>query len=111
MVKIEGKGEGESDREAKSEEATVEEAHLLLHPIRYKMVKLLTENPMHINAISDALGVDRRLTAYHLNILEEHRFLSSVHKISDEAKSRGKALRVYTVTGKAEEVLSAIGRL
>ena len=111
MVKIVGKGEGESDREAKSEEVIVKEAHLLLHPIRFKMVKLLTEKPIHVNAISDALGVDRRLTAYHLGILEEHGFLSSVHKISDEQRSRGKALRVYTVTGKAEEVLSEIRRL
>jgi len=35
----------------------VEEAHLLVHPIRFRMVELLAEKPMHINEIAKDIGV------------------------------------------------------
>jgi DNA-binding transcriptional ArsR family regulator len=86
----------------------VEEAHVLLHPIRFRMVEMLAEGPMHINEIAKAIGQERRLAAYHLRILEEYGFVSSKYEISEEGKSRGRALRKYWVKGKVEDVTSEL---
>ena len=58
------------------DETLLEDAHIFLHPVRYRIMELLAEQPMHINALSSALGMERRLVAYHLAILEERRFFS-----------------------------------
>ena len=86
----------------------LKDVHVLLHPMRCKIVELLAEKPMHINEISNALGKERRLVSYHLLTLEEHGFLSSNYEISELAKSKGKAIRKYGVTGKVEEVISEL---
>jgi predicted transcriptional regulator len=90
------------------EDRLVEEAHVLLHPIRFRIVELLAEKPMHISEISKVLGDDRRLVSYHLLTLEEYGFVSSKYEISDHPKSRGKAIRKYWVNGKVEGVISEL---
>ena len=92
----------------KLEEALVKEAHVLLYPIRFKIVELLVEKPMHINAISKALGEERRLVSYHLIALEDCGFLNSKYEISENPKSKGKAIRKYWVTEKVEDVIAKI---
>lgn len=93
---------------SKIEDSLVEEAHILLHPIRYRILELLAEKPMYISELSKALGEDRRFIPYHLRLLEEKGFLSSKYEISEHPKSRGKAIRKYWVNGKAEEVISRL---
>lgn len=92
----------------KLEDTLIEEAHVLLHPIRFRIVELLIENPMHINAISKTLGEERRLISYHLLALEECGFVGSKYEISENPKSRGKAIRKYWVTKKVNEVVAEI---
>jgi len=92
----------------KIEDRLVEEAHVLLHPIRFRLVQLLAEKPMYINEISIAMGEERRLVSYHLNMLEEYGFVSSKYEISGHPKSRGKAIRKYWVNGKIEDVISEL---
>ncbi len=94
--------------EMKIDKELLKDVHVLLHPIRYRIVELLEEKPMYINEISKALGEERRLVSYHLLTLEEHRFLNSKYEISEQSKSKGKAIRKYEVTGKVEEVISAL---
>ncbi|MGB2841575.1 MAG: winged helix-turn-helix domain-containing protein [Halobacteriota archaeon] len=90
----------------KIEDDLIKDVHMLLHPVRYRIVELLAEKPLHINGISKALGEERRLVSYHLLTLEEHGFLSSNYEISEQPKSKGKAIRKYEVRGKVEEVIS-----
>ena len=92
----------------KIEDRLVEEAHVLLHPIRFRIVELLNEKPMHINGLSKALGEERRLVSYHLLTLEEYGFVNSKYEISEEPKSKGKAIRKYWVTNKVKDVVSKI---
>ncbi len=89
-------------------EDNLKNVHVLLHPMRYRIVELLVEKPMHINEISNALGEERRLVSYHLLTLEEYGFLSSKYELSEQPKSKGKAIKKYRVTGKVEEVLSEL---
>ncbi|MHC1636055.1 MAG: ArsR/SmtB family transcription factor [Candidatus Methanospirareceae archaeon] len=90
------------------EDDLLKNAHLLLHPIRYKIIELLNKKPMHINEISNALGEERRLVSYHLLTLEEYGFLKSNYEISEYPRSKGKALKKYRLTEKVEEVLSEL---
>ncbi len=90
------------------EEDLLSEVHVLLHPIRFKIVELLTDKQLHINEISNLLGVDRRLVSYHLLTLEEHGFLSSRYEISQRPRSKGKAIKKYRTTEKVESVLTEL---
>ena len=82
----------------------LEDSHIFLHPIRYRLLELLEEQPRHVNALASALGMERRLVSYHLVILEDKGFVTSTYRISEESESKGKALRVYTVTDKVAKV-------
>jgi DNA-binding transcriptional ArsR family regulator len=93
------------------EEELVKDAHVLLHPVRFRIVELLMEKPMHINEISKAMGEERRLVSYHLLTLEEHRFVESRYEISEQPKSKGKAIRKYWVTDKVEAVISELKKI
>jgi DNA-binding transcriptional ArsR family regulator len=92
----------------KLEDNLIEDAHVLLHPIRFRIVELLMEKPMHINGISKALAEERRLVSYHLLALEECGFVNSRYEISQNPKSKGKAIRKYWVTEKVNEVIAEI---
>ena len=89
----------------KIEDDLLKDVHVLLHPIRYRIVERIAEKPMHINEISKALGEGRRLVSYHLLTLEEYGFLSSNYEIFEQPKSKGKAIRKYKMTEKVEEVI------
>jgi DNA-binding transcriptional ArsR family regulator len=82
----------------------LEDSHIFLHPVRYRLMELLAEKPMHISELSRAMSEERRLVAYPLATLEERGFVTSKYEISEEPKTKGKALRVYTVTDKVAEL-------
>jgi len=83
----------------------VEDAHVFLHPIRFRIVELLAEKPMHINEISKAMEEERRLVSYHLLMLERYGFVSSKYEMSENPRSKGRAIRKYWVSGKVEDVI------
>jgi len=91
-------------REEPRDAKLLEDAHILMHPLRYRIVELLAEKPMHINALASALGMERRLVSYHLLKLEEHGFVTSEYELGFVIRQKGKAFRVYTVTAKVAEV-------
>ena len=95
----------------KIEDKLVKEAHVFLHPIRFRIVELLAEGPMHINEISKAVGEERRIVSYHLRTLEEYGFVNSKYEISENPKSKGRAIRKYWVTGKVDEVISELKKI
>ncbi len=88
------------------EDELIKDIHILMHPIRFRIVQLLVGRQMHINEISNAPGEERRLISYHLLTLEEHGFLASRYEISRLPRSKGKAIRKYRITNKVEEVIS-----
>ena len=90
------------------EEDLVKDAHVLMHPIRFRIIKLLAQKPMYMKEISKALEEDRQPISYHLNVLEEFGFVSSKYEISEAEQSKGKALRVFQVTDKVEKVSSGL---
>ncbi|MGC9445075.1 MAG: ArsR/SmtB family transcription factor [Candidatus Methanospirareceae archaeon] len=95
----------------KMDETLVKDAHVLVHPIRFRIVELLVKKPMHVSEISKTLGEERRLIAYHLDTLEEYGFVNSKHEISEDPKSKGKALRVYWTTDKVKDVIGELKQM
>lgn len=91
----------------------LDDVYTLLHPMRFRIVKLLAKKPMNITEISKAMGEDGRpvATNYNLNILEEYGFVSSEYEISEVKKSKGRALRIYKVTDKVWKVSSEFKKL
>jgi predicted transcriptional regulator len=88
-----------------------EEVHVVTHPIRWKILQLLAKKPMHINEISKAMGEERRLVSYHLRTLEDHEFVNSKYEISENPKSRGKAIRRYWMTDKVHTAIETMRKL
>jgi DNA-binding transcriptional ArsR family regulator len=84
------------------------DAHILLHPLRYRIMEQLSDEEIHINALSDRLDEERRLVSYHLLILEEHGFLESGYEISEYPKSKGKVIKRYKPTEKLKKVITAL---
>ncbi len=82
------------------DEELLEDSHIFLHPIRYRLMELIAEKPVHINALSKALTMERRLVSYHHAALEDRGFVTSKYEISEEPRAKGKAIRLYTVTDK-----------
>ncbi len=92
----------------KNTEEIIKEGHMLVHPLRYKIIKLLQENPegMYVNQISKAIKEDRKLVAYHLLTLFQYDFAKSEYEISKYPSSKGKALKRITLTEKTKKVLT-----
>jgi DNA-binding transcriptional ArsR family regulator len=91
-------------RKKKLEAELLDDSRIFLHPLRCRILELLAEKLMNLNAISLALSMERKLVAYHLFTLEDCGFVTSKYVLSELDKSKGKALRVYTATDKAAEV-------
>lgn len=95
----------------KNEDSFGKELHVLMYPMRYRIVEMLRKKPMNINEISKALEKDERHVSYHLNILEKYGFLNNKYEMSEQQKSKGKAIRRYNVTEKLEDVISEFKKI
>lgn len=90
-------------------EKIIKDGHILIHPLRYKIIKLLQENNpegMYVNEISKAIKEDRKLVAYHLLTLFQYDFAKSEYEISKYPASKGKALKRITLTEKTKKALT-----
>jgi DNA-binding transcriptional ArsR family regulator len=77
-------------------------AALLRHPLRFRIVELLLQEPMSARELVEALGENRRLVSYHLLTLEEQGFVSATFELPDEAATRERSAKRYCVTGKGQ---------
>jgi predicted ArsR family transcriptional regulator len=92
---------------------TLDEASIILQPIRYRIYQELKRagKPLYVDEVAKRLEVDRRLVSFHLATLEEHGFVTSEFKAITPAQSnpgKGKAGRFFSLTGKAEKVLTRL---
>jgi predicted ArsR family transcriptional regulator len=93
-----------SEQPKKPKGTFIDDAHTLLHPIRFELIELLAEKPRHINELAKALGQERRLVTHHLEILEAYGFVTSKRVLSEEPMSLGRGLKIYQTTYKVAEV-------
>ncbi len=50
------------------------------HPLRIRIVALLCNGPLHVNAMADRLGVDQALVSQHLRILRMRHLVRAVRR-------------------------------
>ena len=86
----------------------LDDANTLMHPLRFRIVELLKQKPMHIGDISRVLGVERHLIGMHLDILELYGFVESERVISEEGQLKGKVTRIVRLTDKVAKVCSEL---
>jgi predicted ArsR family transcriptional regulator len=89
---------------------TLDEASIILQPIRYRIYQELKKagKPLYVDEVAKRLDIDRRLVSFHLATLEEHGFVTSEFKAITAAQSnpgKGKAGRFFSLTEKADVVL------
>jgi len=89
-----------------------QKTHAAVHPIRYKILEYIADNPdSHISKIAKGLKMDRSTVSYHLGMLEKYDLVESEYKILESPHSRGKAGRVYKVNeGEIKKVANAVAK-
>ena len=88
------------------DEQEVRLAHILTHPVRHTISKLLSENPkMYIAQISDEADVDRKVVTFHLKIMEQEGLINT--KLDTKVPRLGNPVlvRYAWLTEKAQEIL------
>lgn len=64
-----------------------DDAHTLLHPLRFDLINFIAEKPRYVNEIAKALGQKRRLVNHHLEVLEAYGFVTSRRALSKDPQS------------------------
>jgi len=88
-----------------------DDVYTLLHPTRFRIVKLLNEKSMHIDRRDKprpGRGKAPNLIGMHLDILELYGFVSSERVISEEGQLKGRVTRIVRLTDKVAKVCSEL---
>jgi len=64
---------------------------------RVQLIKALLKKPQYISQLADTVHLDRSTVSYNLAVLESAKIVESHYEILQEARSKGKAARVYKV--------------
>jgi len=96
-----------------SEKQSIPITHIITHPMRYKIIETLSKQnePMFIEQIADKIGADRRLVSFHLATMMEHGLVEGEYKVSELPASKGKAVKYYKLSRKAEQVFSQLAKI
>lgn len=90
----------------------MELAHVIVEPLRMKILLALKEGPKYISQIAAATKSDRSSVSYHLGVLEQYELINSEYKILVEPRSKGKAARVYSLDSeRLEHALGEVDKL
>ncbi len=75
----------------------LELAHVIMEPLRLKIIKSLLKKPQYISQIATANSSDRSTISYHLGVLEKSGLLTSQYQVLVQPQSKGKAARMYRI--------------
>lgn len=91
------------------EMSTLELGHILIHPIRYQIVRSIREKGrLYINQMADMLDIDRKVVSFHLSTLSQYGFVESEYEVLKIPHSKGKAAKYFRLTDKVDEVLANV---
>jgi len=87
-----------------------EDAYMIMHPLRRKIIEELTESPSYTAKIARDLGMKgkERLLGFHLTILAMHGFIEGEFQLANPATSTPKAVKYYTLTDKTTTTLKEL---
>ncbi len=75
-------------------------AHVVMEPLRAKIIRSLNNGPKYISQIAGSIDSDRSTVSYHLGVLEENEIVTSRYEILVAPASKGKAARMYSISNK-----------
>ena len=85
---------------------------ILLFPTRYNIYNTLknSKKRLYASQIAEKIGVERKLVSFHLSSLERNGFVTSEFDVQNDPPEEGppKAVRYYTLTDKAEKLLTEL---
>jgi len=89
-------------------------AYVMLHPIRYRIVKLLekSKKPLYIAQIAKELKMkkQRKLVSFHLSVLRDHVLAKSKYGVRrgppTDPEGRPIIVSYYSLTKKAKDTIS-----
>lgn len=85
-------------------------AHVITHPRRYQIVKLLrSRKKAYIKEIADELEIDRKVVAFHLRVLEREKLLNTSLKTKVPTTGNPVLVRYAKLTNKTLEILAMCG--
>lgn len=95
-------------------EKYLDSAYVMLHPIRYRITKLLKESskPLYVAQIAKKLGMSdkRKLISFHLSVLSEHGLVKSKYNVrggpSTDTEGHPIVVNYYHLTKKAKDTIS-----
>jgi DNA-binding transcriptional ArsR family regulator len=86
-------------------------AGLAMHPSRFKILQELRQSkqPLFVDQIARITNIHPRMVSHHLDILEEAELVKCTYDLAKvDGSKRGVAVRLCSITEKAEEVFLAI---
>ena len=89
----------------------LELGNILIHPIRYRIIKEIKENQkLYIQELADILKINRRKVSFHLSVLSQYGFVEGNYEVMKIRGSKGKdkAAKYFRVTPKVDTVLCDI---
>lgn len=90
-------------------ETLSEEAYALVHPTRYKIVKLLrSKEKLYIAQIAKKLELNPKVASFHLTVLANYGFVDGDYGLKNPKKGAPKAVKYYRLTNKVDQVLSKL---
>lgn len=81
-------------------------AHIITHPVRHKIAKLLTNSQkMYIAQMSEELDVDRKVVSFHLRVMERDGLLETKLETKTPHVGNPVLVRYAWLTDKTKEIL------
>lgn len=82
--------------------------HVMTHPVRNKIIKLLKDDPetLYITQIAKKLDISNRLASFHLVSLLQYGLVDGTWAVSEIPQSPGKAVKHYNLTDKALAIIN-----
>ena len=87
----------------------IELLHVITHPMRYAIVKILEKGRSYPSRIAKELGVDRKLVDFHLSILRKYGLVHGEYGLENPPGSpRAYAVMYFELTKEGRRILSLI---
>ena len=80
-------------------------AHILTHPVRHQISKLLQKGKRYIAEISNELGIDRKVISFHIRIMEEEGLIRTSLERKTPPSGNPVLVRYASLTDKAKEIM------
>lgn len=92
---------------------SLELGNILIHPIRYRIIKAIKEKQkLYIQELADILGINRRMVSFHLSTLNQYGFVEGNYEVLRLRRSlrhpKGKVAKYFRITPKVDTVLNSI---